>query len=179
MTKKLVEKDLTKKLLTEVAKNLSKLFEQPIKVNTKSTVASIKTDLIDAGKELLAEDESKLSDQSKEVLTLLGIKLPFKKEEKLGKTGETKKPGKPAIKKAGGKNGPGVIASILEFISKSKSITITKIHEKLTARFADRDADAMMKTIKAQIAGKKSPCRMEREKKVTFEIKDGKYSVKK
>lgn len=76
-------------------------------------------------------------------------------------------------------SGPGVIASILEFIQEAKAgISVTQIAEKLAKRFPDKQADSMFKTVKAQIGGKKSPTRMEKEKGVKFAIKDGLYSVK-
>lgn len=170
------EKDLTKKVLAKVAKELNKVMElEPeIQFDHKRTNDKIKKDLIEAGAELNENDE--ISDESKEILETLGVKLPFEKKD----SGQEEGAGKPSVKKAGGKNEPGIIASILEFISASKGIQIPEIHKKLIARFADhRNPDAMMKTIKAQIAGKKRPCRMEKEKKVTFNIVDGKYSVKK
>jgi hypothetical protein len=169
------EKDLTKKVLAKVAKELNKVMElEPeIQFDHKRTNDKIKKDLIEAGAELNENDE--ISGESKEALEALGVKLPWDKKE----VEKEKEKEKPPIKKAGGKNEPGIIASILEFISASEGIQISKIHEKLIARFADRDSKAMLKTIKAQIGGKKRPCRMEREKKVTFNIVDGKYSVKK
>jgi len=42
----------------------------------------------------------------------------------------------------------------------------------LAERFPDRDKDAMLKTVKAQLGGKKSPCRMEKEKNVKFIFSD-------
>lgn len=93
---------------------------------------------------------------------------------------EKKKQAAGGKKKGGKDSGPGVIASILEFITKSgkKGITKEEIGEKLTARFPERESVAMMKTINAQIGGKKSPTRMEREKAVEFAIKNDKYGIK-
>ena len=72
----------------------------------------------------------------------------------------------------------GVIASIYEFICNGP-IGKSEILEKLKDRFPDRDIDKMKKTLNVQI-GSSSPCRMEREKKVTFKIdKEGKRSIKK
>ena len=92
-------------------------------------------------------------------------------------------PSKPAVPAKAGKKakdaGPGVIASILEFIQGTKSgISQAQIAEKLAKRFPDKQADGMVKTVKAQIGGKKSPTRMEKEKGVKFTIKDGMYSIK-
>ncbi|MEA3420780.1 MAG: hypothetical protein U9Q97_03780, partial [Acidobacteriota bacterium] len=144
-------------------------------------------DLLEAAKELLPDDE--ITDDSKAVLAGLGAELPDNDNKaKLSEKPEKEEPKemsksdkaeKPAVKKAGNESKPGVIASILEFIKDSKEgITVLQIQEKLVARFADRKPEAMLKTVKAQVAGKKRPLRMEKEKKVTFEIQDGKYSVK-
>ena len=77
----MVEKDLTKKVLVETAKDLSTIFEQPIKTGGKTTNDEIKKDLISAGNELQKDD--KIADKSKEVLTLLGVKLSFEKEKEV------------------------------------------------------------------------------------------------
>lgn len=173
------EKDLTKKVLADVADELSKVmdFEIAIETGRKTTAKQLKNDLIEAAKELREED--KISDESKQVLEFLGVGLPKPepKNEKESATEKTNK--KPAVKKAGGKDGPGIIGSILEFITASKKgIAIPQIHDKLTTRFPGRDGNAMLKTIKAQIGGKISPCRMEREKKVIFAIQGDKYAIK-
>lgn len=76
-----------------------------------------------------------------------------------------------------GKKGPGVIASILDLIKKNGPVTRETILDEMTERFPERDPKAMNKTIQAQIGGKKSPTRMEKEKDVEFVIKDGKYSL--
>lgn len=83
----MTEEDLTKKVLAEVAKDLSKIFDESIKTGGKITRDEIKKDLISAGNELQKDD--KIADKSKDVLTLLGVKLPF--EEKEGPKEETKK----------------------------------------------------------------------------------------
>ena len=76
-------------------------------------------------------------------------------------------------------SGPGVIVSILEFIQESKEgISKVQIAEKLAERFPDRDANSMTKTVNAQIGGKKSPRRMEKEKGVVFNIDEDLYSIK-
>jgi hypothetical protein len=75
------------------------------------------------------------------------------------------------------KKGPGVIASILQLIKDNGPIARESILDELTETFPDRDPKAMNKTVQAQIGGKKSPTRMEREKGIEFKIKDGKYSV--
>jgi hypothetical protein len=75
-------------------------------------------------------------------------------------------------------SGPGIIASILEFIQEAnEGISKVQIAEKLAKRFPDRDANSMMKTVNAQIGGKKSPRRMEKEKNVIFNIDEDLYSI--
>jgi len=69
---------------------------------------------------------------------------------------------------------PGVIASILEAVKATEGTktptTIEEVHSFLVARFPDRTPDSMMKTVKAQLGGKVQPTRMEKERKVVFEI---------
>lgn len=83
-------KDLTKKVLKEVANELSKVmdFEEPIKTGNKTTIESIKSDLIEAAKELREDD--KITEESKEVLIEIGIKLPWKVEKREEKPKVTK-----------------------------------------------------------------------------------------
>ncbi len=78
------------------------------------------------------------------------------------------------FKKAGGPNGPGVIASIEEFLketSADKPITKKGILKKLCKRFPDRDADSMSKTIAVQV-----PNRMNKDKSMgILKHEDGGY----
>ena len=86
------EKDLTKEVLIEVAKDLSKIFEQPIEIaDDKTNIDLLKKDLIEAGNELQEGDS--LTDESKDVLIFLGVKLPLLVEAK-------KESAKPAKQKA-------------------------------------------------------------------------------
>ena len=64
--------------------------------------------------------------------------------------------------------GPGVIASILEFIKEAPYNRI-EILAKLKTRFPDRDEEAMSKTLKVQIEGK-SPTRLEKEKNIKLTV---------
>lgn len=106
--------------------------------------------------------------------TAKGKKAPAKKvvAKKVVKKGADKKP---LIKKGKVAKAPGVIASILEFITGSKGETKETIIAKLAKRFPDRNADDMAKTVNCQIGGKQRPLRMEAEKKVKLTIteKDG------
>ncbi len=80
------------------------------------------------------------------------------------------------FKKAGGPNGPGVIASIEEFLketSADKPITKKGILKKLCKRFPDRDADSMSKTIAVQV-----PNRMNKDKSMgILKHEDGGYFI--
>ena len=91
-------KKLTKKVLTEVANDLSKVmdFEKPIETGDKVTKSGIITDLKEAAKELLPKD--KISDLSREVLIFLKVKLP-KLEELVSNETETPEPVKQETKK--------------------------------------------------------------------------------
>jgi hypothetical protein len=59
--------------------------------------------------------------------------------------------------KAGGEGKPGVIASIIEYLTAAtadKPVTKKKIGERLAKRFPDRTIDAMMKTVNIQVPGR-------------------------
>ena len=72
--------------------------------------------------------------------------------------------------------GPGVIAYILEVITKKGPISRERILDELAKKFPDRSKESMGKTVMAQIGGKKRPTRMEKERKVKFSIDDeGRY----
>lgn len=76
------ERDLTKEVLIEAAKDLSKIFEQPIETGEDETdIGLLKKDLIEAGDELQKEDS--LTDESKDVLIALGVKLPWPVEPEI------------------------------------------------------------------------------------------------
>lgn len=74
--------------------------------------------------------------------------------------------------------GPGVVAAILEIISKKGPISKGDILTELCKRFPEREADKMKATISTQLSGRGS-CRLAREKKVEFKIEEGRYSLKK
>lgn len=98
-------------------------------------------------------------------------KIEKKKIEK--KVGEKNK--KEVTKKS---NKLGVIVTIFNIIKDEGPINKDVILTKLAKKFIDRDPDKMKNTIQIQIGGKKRPLRMEREKKVKFEInEDNEYSL--
>lgn len=87
----------------------------------------------------------------------------------------TKKDKKPKpSKKAGGKEGPGVIASMVEWLTSATEDTpVTKktIMARLAKRFPDRDIDGMLKTVNIQV-----PSRLKNEKGLKImskEMKEG------
>ncbi len=98
-------------------------------------------------------------------------------EKKETPKGSTKKPAAkttPAKAKPNTPKGPGVIATILECIQNAKKgkdgVTFEQILATLVKKVKGREKDSMNATIKAQIGSSKRPLRMEREKKVTFEV---------
>lgn len=95
-----------------------------------------------------------------------------KKDKKSGDKTEPK--AKPDPKPKSKPKGPGVIATIYESIENSKKgkdgITFEQILTTLVKKIKGREKDSMNATIKAQIGSSKRPLRMEREKKVTFEV---------
>jgi hypothetical protein len=132
--------------------------EEPAKKSKKDKKADKKS----SKKEESDDDEEEEEDE-------VEIKKSKKKDGKKGKRPE----------KAGGKDGPGVIGSIIEFIqaaSKKEPITKQEMADKLAKRFKDRDRDAMMKTINVQV-----PNRLNKDKKlnVVKHEKGGYYISKK
>lgn len=97
--------------------------------------------------------------------------IPSKSPETQEEKPATKKADKPKPKPKKRPAGPGIIASILEFITDTGPITIPEIVEQLAERFPEKNPEAMAKTVRAQIGSKNRPCRMENEKKVTFKVK--------
>ena len=195
----LTKENITRELLERVATDLNKtILDAESAILIEGVVENaLRADVLEVGEMLVPDDKPGLRAQTKEALGALGIELfiekeeenPIKKEEgeteadkaqpEKEKLVESEAPKEEAPKTTNKKNTPGVIASILEFIQKASAegINIKEISDKLAKRFPDRKIDAMTKTIKAQIGGKKSPCRMEKEKKVKFNISDGRYSV--
>jgi len=197
----LTKENITRELLEKVAADLNKTIldaESAIPIDGVMEDA-FRADVLEVGGMLIAGDVSKLKPETGEVLGAMGIELFVEvkgtdekeeiveppestvdnKEETVSKPKPEKEDKTEIPKTLNKKSIPGVIVSILEFIQKApkEGINIKEIANKLTKRFPDRKADAMMKTIRAQIGGKKTPTRMEKEKKVEFSISDGKYSI--
>ncbi len=95
------------------------------------------------------------------------MKTKLIKEKKGNKTTTSKK----------GIKGPGVISSILDIIKEKGPICIENIGKRLAVKFPDRSPASMLKTVKAQIGGKKRPLRLEAEKKVKFIIENDEFSL--
>jgi len=96
-------------------------------------------------------------------------KAPKEKKEKAPKEKKEKAP--KAEKK--GKKGPGVIASIIEFLEAAgdKGITREKVTEKLIKRFPDKNEMSMRNTVKVQLPG-----RINKEKFEVKKLKKGHYA---
>ena len=99
-------------------------------------------------------------------------------EEKKG----TKK--KTSAKKTSAKNKTppkkvGVLDSIHSTIVNNGPVSKADILKALVKKFPDREEKAMKSTINCQLSGKNRPFRLEKSRKVTYEIdKDNNYSVK-
>lgn len=167
-------REIPNKEIKDISKALNKAHGTKLKIVAISTVNMVEAYILAVEK---LDDEGKVQIKKKFSDYYTGL---FPKEEKK-KSAEKKKTAakkSAAPKKDKPAKGPGVLASILEFIQKGP-ITKEKILKQLEKRFPDRESEAMAKTINAQIGGKKSPCRMEKERKVKFVISDkGAYSIK-
>ena len=196
-------KKLTKKELEVVAKNFNEVLEldPPIVTGRMAKMPELEKDVNDVVVNHLTK-EDKISKEVAELIKQMQLEPEEVVEEEMGfdvvdevveETPEEevveevveeemeKEIEEVEVKKSTKKTtdkGPGVIASIFEFIQKG-NISKEQILDKLVSRFPDRAKVAMGKTINAQVGGKKHPCRMEKEKNVTFEISNkGMYSVK-
>ena len=133
--------------------------------------------------QFLEDFNSLKTTKNKDLKTTLIFVLKEVEEESVEVVGEKeavkeiKKPKKEGKKSTTTKL--GIIASILEFITNAPKagINIEEIGNQLAKRFPERNPTSMIKTVKAQIGGKKSPCRMEKEKKVKFKIVNDQYSI--
>ena len=121
---------------------------------------NLKTEIMSKAKEDKTAKTPETTSKKKVVIKKKAPKAEAKAAPKADKK-VAAKPAKKAAKKAEKKT-PGVIASILEFIS-GAPIKEKDVLKKLVKRFPKREADSMAKTIKAQIGSNKQPVRMERE----------------
>jgi hypothetical protein len=91
----------------------------------------------------------------------------------------TKKSAKKPVKKAAAAKpdkGPGVIASIVEFLqaaSAKSALSKEALLGKLAKRFPDRSPDCMAKTINAQVPG-----RLRKERELDVQKNDDGYWIK-
>lgn len=174
------------KVLNKETDLLEKIGEEKIPVVGKGTKLE---DLMENFKRImLALDDKELIDETpedcidfweenlEEFVGEATAEVEEPEEEEPEKESMKKKGGKKKekLEKATGKKPEvGVIASILEFVlAAKKPISFEKIADKLSDRFPERDKTSMLKTVKAQLGGKKRPTRMEKEKKVKLNISE-------
>lgn len=141
-----------------------------------STVKTVKGN----GKKAVKPTAAKVKEQAKK--TTVKQLSEYEKRMAIIKQKQEQEAAERAAKKAeeqAKKKRPGVIASILNFISSSdKPVNQSQILAHLKTEFPNREEKSMLNTIKAQIGGKKRPLRMEREKRVIFNIVENKAGVK-
>ena len=157
------EKGTFSRIVKELSKTMN--ISDPLDVKT-ADLETLREEIISLGKEIdPKQDEKEVF--SKEALTMiekLGVEIEWSKTKPASKK---KKEGPKEAKegpKEASETGPGVIASILEFVTAAKKpISIDGILTKLSGRFPDRNPDAMIKTIRVQL-----PKRMSKEKGVNI-----------
>jgi len=186
----MLKKDVTLKMLKSIATMMNKVlgYKDPILVGKKVLRKDIYDEVADAAQdiELGDLDHEDFTDDMVIWLEVMGwekpVALPVEEEkaeepdEKVTKPEEAPDPKKEPVKekakvepkkKAGPKKtsttGPGVIASILEFVTEFGPITKDEIVLKLSERFVDRDPVAMAKTVQVQL-----PKRMSKEKGINI-----------
>lgn len=170
----------TKKNLEIVAKELNKLLQLDpvIKTGNKATIKQLMADIDESAKliepsdeiseetkAVFAEIKEDLSEKAKEILVKAKILEEESEEEEEKEKEETEEKEKPE-KKEKEKKKPGVILTILGTIKDAGPVNMDEILEKLKETFPERKPESMMKTIKAQIGGKKRPFRLEKEREV-------------
>jgi len=170
---------VTTEALEAAVENLNDVIKLKPPIETSSD-EQMTNDIVEVGTKVL-RDSDEVSEETRALIaTLTGT------EDTTPTKGSTKKANPKPKNTAGGKKGVappkkvGVIAFILTSIIKAKKKGITKdeILAALCDQFPDREEASMKKTVQAQVGGKKSPTRMEREKKVEFNISDkGKISL--
>lgn len=136
---------------------------------TDKTLAKLHKELTAAGADVQISEEGADAQLAKATTKPAG-KAAAKAE---APAGEEKKAGKKKIESAGGAGKPGVIATIVDILTKAseqKPESKETIADKLAAAFPDRDRDSMMKTVSVQV-----PNRIGKEKGLTIEKarKDG------
>lgn len=103
-------------------------------------------------------------------------KVEKKAAEKIEKKATEKAEPKKAKKSPFTKDGKGVIQTIVEILSKTKSpLSQNAIHEALVKEFPHRDPAGLLATVRAQLVGQ-TACRLEKEKKLKL-IRDEKGNL--
>jgi hypothetical protein len=92
-----------------------------------------------------------MTDIQTTIQTAAKKKAPAKKTSAKSAKKSTKRP-VAVLKKEGSTKGPGVIATIVETISREKGATSEECLAVLVKAFPDRDPDGMVKTIRIQAA---------------------------
>ena len=192
----MLKKDVTKKMLVEIAGALNKVmgYEKPIDTGRKVLRKDLYDEVADSAQDIEPADleNEAFTDDIVTWLKVMGWESPNepggkKIEEIEQEPTEPEDAPEPTVeenpppakekaepkpkKKAPTKKAPakkekkdaGVIASILEFVTKFGPITKDEVVLKLSERFTDRDPVAMAKTVQAQL-----PKRMSKEKGINI-----------
>jgi len=127
------------------------------------------------------DDAADAADTKKDVPAAAGKKGVVKKgaapaADKKGKG--DRRDGERGGAKKGGIEKVGVLSKIHECIVK-KASSKEDILNYLKSEFPDRDEKGMKNTINCQLTGKNRPWRLEKSQKVTYVVKDGKFSLSK
>ena len=185
----MLKKDVTKKMLESIATMLNEVmgFKDPILIGKGILRKDLYDEVADVAQDIeLGDLEHKsFTDDMVKWLEVMGWENPVEKAEenkaekpdgKATKPEKAPEPKKEPAKKAGPKKasttGPGVIASILEFVKEFGPVTKKELVEKLAVRFPDRKPEAMAKTVQVQL-----PKRMSKEKKVNIVKGDKGFSI--
>ena len=187
----MLKKDVTLKMLKAIATMMNKVlgYKDPILTGKGVLRKDLYDEVADAAQDIEPGDleHEDFTDDMVIWLGVMGWEKPGEKAieseevvEEEPKEESTEDPEPPAEKesakekikpvtkkKAGPKKasttGPGVIASILEFVTEFGPITKDEVVSKLSERFKDRDPVAMAKTVQAQL-----PKRMSKEKGINI-----------
>lgn len=108
---KLTKKDITKKLLEDVAQEFNSEavmnYESPIPTGKKITKEALQKDIIEASKDLQPKDTPNLTPKTIEVLEVLGVKIPVVAEVPATVKGDETKPDTDKAEKAAEKGATG------------------------------------------------------------------------
>lgn len=137
--------------------------------STESKTDSKKTDSKKKDTKKNADKKSSAGSSTKTKSTKKITKDALKEAATKGSKAKTSASTKPEKQ---GKKKPGVIATIIAFISKKNPKTKAQILAKLTKKFPERDPEKMMKTINVQV-----PSRLRKDKELNVQKTDKGYHV--